>query len=187
MTPFKVRKVRKKLNKKGFQLTEVPTFAVILLVLAIVLGLGATVLDNMQGTSTMTSTGSRVDDNNTFTASNATSVAFYDTSLDRNGAGWDYIVTGSCTDVSIFNSTGANNTADFTVSGCNATLSDNTQDATSHTANYTYSFTEYNYNYNVTQTGLESQEDLSDWQPTFVVIIAAAVVLMILGKYLFFN
>ena len=41
--------------------------------------------------------------------------------------------------------------------------------------------------YNITQTGLDAQEDFSDWQGTWVVIIAAAVVLGIVGKYLFFR
>lgn len=86
------------MNKKGFAITDVPQLAIILLVIAVVLGVGATILDQIQDTQT----------------------------------------TGSLP-------------------------------------------------YNITQTGLESQEDLSDWQTTWVVIVAAAVVLGIVGRYLFFK
>ena len=85
-------------SKKGFNITEVPTLAVVLLVIAIVLGIGATILTQVQTTQT---------------------------------------------------------------SGTIA--------------------------YNITQEGLEAQEDLSDWQGTWVVIVAAAVVLGIVGRYLFFK
>ena len=85
-------------SKKGFNITEVPTLAVVLLVIAIVLGIGATILTQVQTTQT------------------ADTIA-----------------------------------------------------------------------YNITQEGLEAQEDLSDWQGTWVVIVAAAVVLGIVGRYLFFK
>ena len=85
-------------SKKGFNITEVPTLAVVLLVIAIVMGIGATILTQVQTTQT------------------ADSIA-----------------------------------------------------------------------YNITQQGLEAQEDLSDWQGTWVVIVAAAVVLGIVGRYLFFR
>lgn len=88
----------KKLTKKGFQITEVPSLVVVLLVIAIVLGVGATILSQIQTTQT------------------------------------------------------------------SGTLP-----------------------YNVTQDGLESQEDLSGWQSTWVVIVAAAVVIGIVGRYLFFG
>jgi hypothetical protein len=88
----------KKLTKKGFNITEVPTLAIVLMVIAVVLGIGATILDQIQDTQTSNS-----------------------------------------------------------------------------------------LPYNITQSGLESQEDLSDWQPTWVVIVAAAVVLGIVGRYLFFK
>ena len=86
----------KKLSKKGFNLTEVPQLVIVLLVIAIVLGVGATVLTQIQGTQT---------------------------------------------------------------SGGRA--------------------------YNITQEGLEGQTDLSEWQTTWVVIVAAAVILGIIYRYLF--
>ena len=87
-----------KLNKKGFQLQQVPALVIVLLVIAIVLGVGATILTQVQTTQT------------------------------TNGLA-----------------------------------------------------------YNITQEGLDAQEDLSGWQGTWVVIVAAAVVLGIVGKYLFFR
>ena len=86
----------KKLSKKGFNLTEVPQLIIVLLVIAIVLGVGATVLTQIQGTQT------------------------------TNGRA-----------------------------------------------------------YNITQEGLEGQTDLSEWQTTWVVIFAAAVILGIIYRYLF--
>ena len=86
------------MNKKGFSITDVPQLAIVLLVIAVVLGVGATILSQIQATQT-----------------------------------------------------------------------------------------EGTVPYNITQTGLESQEDLSEWQTTWVVIVAAAVVLGIVGRYLFFK
>lgn len=88
----------KQFDKKAFNITEVPSLAIVLLVVAIVLGVGATILTQVQTTQT------------------------------TNGLA-----------------------------------------------------------YNITQEGLDAQEDLSDWQGTWVVIIAAAVVLGIVGRYLFFR
>jgi uncharacterized protein HemX len=85
------------MSKKGFQLTEVPTLVVVLLTIAIIMGVGATILGQVQDTQ----------------------------------------VAGSL-------------------------------------------------EYNITQEGLDGQRDLSEWQGTWVVIIAAAVVIGIVGRYLFF-
>jgi uncharacterized protein YceK len=85
-----------KMSKKGFQLSEVPQLVIVLLVIAIVLGVGATVLTQIQGTQT-----------------------------------------------------------------------------TGGTA------------YNITKEGLQGQVDLSEWQTTWVVIVAAAVILGIIYRYLF--
>jgi Tfp pilus assembly protein FimT len=41
-----------KMSKKGFQLTEVPQLVIVLLVIAIVLGVGATVLTQVRSTQT---------------------------------------------------------------------------------------------------------------------------------------
>ena len=88
----------KKMNKKGFSIMEVPSLAIVLVVIAVVLGVGATILAQVQTTQT----------------------------------------SGSLA-------------------------------------------------YNITQTGLDAQGDFADWQGTWVVILAAAVVLGIVGKYLFFR
>lgn len=85
-------------SKKGFQITEVPSLVVVLLVIAIVMGVGATILTQIQATQT---------------------------------------------------------------SGT--------------------------YAYNITEDGLSGQQSLSDWQATWVVIVAAAVVIGIVGRYLFFG
>ena len=43
------------------------------------------------------------------------------------------------------------------------------------------------YAYNISQQGVEAVSDLASWQSTWVVIIAAAIVIMIVGAYLFFR
>lgn len=88
----------KKLGKKGFQINEVPSLAILLVVVAVVLGVGMTVLAQVKATQTTNSLA-----------------------------------------------------------------------------------------YNVTGTGEEALEDLSDWQTTWAVIIAAAVVIGIISAYLFFG
>ena len=87
-----------KMSKKGFQLTEVPQLVIVLLVIAIVLGVGATVLTQVRSTQT----------------------------------------TGGIA-------------------------------------------------YNITTQGLQGQTDLSEWQTTWVVIVAAAVILGIIYRYLFMG
>ena len=110
----------KHLKKKGFTLTEVPSLVVVLLVIAIVLGAGATI--------------------NTQIKANQCTYSFNETS-------------GEC-----LNSTG----------GTGGTLGTTIAS-------------------NITQDGLDAGESLAEWQSTWVVIIAAAVVIGIVGKYLFFN
>jgi hypothetical protein len=87
-----------RMSKKGFQLTEVPQLVIVLLVIAIVLGVGATVLTQVRSTQT------------------AGGIA-----------------------------------------------------------------------YNITTQGLQGQTDLSEWQTTWVVIVAAAVILGIIYRYLFMG
>lgn len=41
--------------------------------------------------------------------------------------------------------------------------------------------------YNITAVGMSSVSDLADWMPTWVVIVAAAVVIGIIGSYLMFR
>lgn len=43
------------------------------------------------------------------------------------------------------------------------------------------------YAYNITQEGIEGIEDFSGWQGTWVVVIAAAVIIGIISAYLFFK
>ena len=87
-----------KLSKKGFSIMQVPQLGLVLVIIAIVLGLGATILTQIQTTQT------------------------------TNGAA-----------------------------------------------------------YNVTAQGLTSVATLSGWQTTWAIIIAAAVVIGILGAYLMFK
>jgi len=88
----------RKLSKKGFQIDQVPSLAILLVVVAVVLGVGMTVLDQVKDTQTTNSLA-----------------------------------------------------------------------------------------YNVTESGEDALSDLADWQTTWAVIIAAAVVIGIISAYLFFK
>ena len=108
-------------NKKGFQLTEIPSLVIVLLVIAIVLGVGATISSNIKA--------------------GQCTYAFDEASgLCENSTG----------------GTGAGTLGDTIAS-------------------------------NITQDGLDSQKSMADWQGTWVVIVAAAVVIGIVGRYLFFK
>ena len=177
-----------KLNKKGFTLNEVPSLAIALLVVAIVIGIGATVLVNMQETSTMTDSLSRQDLNSSFVAlTNTTAVNFANAEWQYTSAGYSYLTAGSCADVVIYNRENAVATTNFTVSGCTAVLLEGPGNNSAFTASYNFSATGYNRNYNITQSGLSAQVDFSEWQSTWVVVLAAAVIIGIVGKYLFFK
>ena len=106
----------KKMSKKGFSIGEVPQLVIVLLIIAVVLGVGATVLTQVQSTQC------------TYTFSN----------------------TDGC-----LNSTG----------GTGGDLG--TTKAS-----------------NITGLGTTGLKDLSGWQTTWVVIIAAAVILGIIYRYL---
>lgn len=166
----------KRLNKKGFQLTEVPQLVIVLLVVAIVLGVSATVLTEIRGTAAMTGTATSLE-SDTFTADNVTVQTFNSDS--------DLI---SCGSVALYNGTNVKVvTGNFTITGCTALLSDDDAlfNSSTITANYTKTRTTYLYAYNITTDGLASQDSFSGWQITFVVIIAAAVILGIIYRYLF--
>ena len=169
------------LSKKGFQITEVPTLAVVLLVIAIVLGIGASVLVQVQDT-TLTAASTSETDSNSVTTTNGTQVLFSDLDAKSN--------VPSCSGVKIYNGSNALDVTNyFTISGCYATLNE-AQLNTSGRAkefNYTKTLVSYTTAYNITQTGLTSQVSFSNWEGTWIVIIAAAVVIGIVGKYLFFG
>ena len=176
----------KPLNKKGFQLVEIPSLVIVLVTIAIVLGLSATVLFNVRQTSGMSTTSTRFYENSTFVALNSTVVDFTPSELAEDGSAKTYLVSASCTSVLLSNTT-ADITSKFTVSGCTASLSDILLNNTNVKANFTYRHNVYNTNYNITTQGLNAQSDMSGWQATWVVIIAAAVVIGIVGRYLFFR
>ena len=108
-------------NKKGFQITEVPSLVIVLLVISIVLGVGATISGKIKA--------------------------------------------GQCT-------------YEFDEA------SGKCENSTGGTGVGTYGDTIAS---NITQDGLDSQVALSEWQGTWVVIVAAAVVIGIVGRYLFFK
>lgn len=126
-------------SKKGFQVNDVPMLVITLLIIAVVIGIGVTVLSSMQQTS-------QCDDNWDEASSMCYSCA--------TGDSW-HSANATC-----YNSTGAAETA----ASQSRTLA-----------------------FNATQSGADALEDLSDWQTTWAVIVAAAVVIGIISAYLFFK
>jgi len=175
--------------KKKFGLNDISMLGITFLIIAIVIGLMATVLTSMTDTSDgntgWRTTVSVSDDNNTFVALNLTAVNF----ATDHSSETDF-VAASCTAVKIWNATNAADiTSQFSVNGCSATLTpvDNLVDSDTVTANYTYRVYQYGAAYNNTKLGQVGLTDLSGWQSTWVVIIAAAVIIGIVGAYLFFK
>lgn len=176
-------------SKKGFGLNDVPKLGILLVVTALLLGIGSQVLTTMKGTGTMTSIASATDGTNTFTAANGTAVDFTPSTYLRDGQGETWMVASSCTGVTIYNATSnyANVTSDFTVSGCSATLAvtpTKVANATTMQANFTYNYNVYNLNYNITRDGENATEDMSGWQTTWSTILAASIVLGLIAMYI---
>ena len=172
---------------------EIPSYAIVVVIIAIILGLGATIITNMQ-TSQQDSdnqdyrfTRSIFDSNETFTALNNTATDF---STTLSAAIGDDFIAGSCSGAVIQNGSTADDiTVNFTVSGCTATLNDNTGalNNTVVTINFTYNAYAYGVSYNITQDSLDAMDDFGGWQITWVVILAAAVLIGIVVTYLYIR
>ena len=106
-------------SKKGFNINQVPSLGLVLVIIAIVLGLGVTILSQIKSTQCT----------------------------------YSYSALNGC-----LNSTG----------GTGGTLGDTLAS-------------------NITTQGVQSVTTLSGWQTTWAIIIAAAVVIGILGAYLMFK
>lgn len=177
---------QKTLNKKGFQIIEIPSLLIVLLVLAIVISLSGTILSNVRQTSSMTSTSTRFYTNSTITGLLNTAVDFTPSDILYDGTGQTYLVASSCTGAKI--ASGLTDIVEnYTLSGCTLTLTNVEYNNTKLKVNFTYTHNVYLKNYNITTDGLSSTEDFSGWQSTFVVIMAAAVVIGIVSRYLFFG
>ena len=168
-----------RITKKGeFSLTEVPQLVIVFLVIAIVLGVSATVLSSVQTTQT---TGTASDlRSSTATATNVSAVVY-------NGE----FNTLACSGVVVYN--GTNNkvvTSEFTLTSafqsCTARIvgGNNTIQGKTVTLNYTKTRQTFPMAYNVTTDGLNSAKSLSGWQGSWVVIMAAAIILGIIYKYM---
>ena len=167
-----------KLTKKGFSLSEVPQLVIVFLVVAIILGIAATVLTEVRTTQVAASVNDlkSVDK----TATNVSAVEY-------NG---DYNTLG-CSSVKVYNGTNAKEvTSEFTltsavrsctlrITGGNATIQGKTVEI-----NYTKAREPYTTAYNVSSDGLSSQTSLSNWQSTWIVIVSASVILGLIYKYM---
>lgn len=170
-------------QRKGFQISEVPTLAIVLGVIFIVMGVMAMILTQIKTTDTMTSTASR-QDANTVNINDKTYLTFGDQDTKGNDA-------VSCANTTVYNGTNAANvTVDYTVSGCTVKQTGVTKvpaNTTGQSVQYLLTFKTYTVAYNATERGEAAQDTLSSWGNTWAVIIAAAVVVGIIGAYMMFK
>ena len=165
------------------ELKNVPKYAILFIVIAIVLSNGATILSQFKATPTNVGSAS-LSDSNTVTLYNGSYATTLFGDLDVKGN-----LPLGCSNVNIYNGTNAlNATADFTISGCyaytkNATAYNNT----AKQVNYTLLYQTYTYSYNITEQGEQVQSNLSSWQNIWVVIAAASIVLGLIGGFLYFK
>ena len=156
------------MKNKG-QLDAIQGGVLTLLILAITLGIGFVILQQIgqvdQGTA------SAFDSNNTFVAINSSNVSFNN---------WDQ---SSCTGVNI---SAQNNTADvtsfFTISGCNAYLTTISINNTRVTANFTYVYTTHGYANNVTGQISDSLSQIPGWIPVILVALIGGLVLFLVMR-----
>lgn len=175
-------------GKKGFAISEIPTLAITLGIIAVVIGIMATVLIETQNTTDGESYGRTTSTQKTYNESKLIPTA-PNTTFNFATAYSNRRNFGACSNVTIYNHTGTDVTSSFTVSGCSASFTTATSFAnkTYSAIAYTYTLYEYGQTWNITQDGIDAQDSFADWQGTFVVIIAAAVVIGIIGAYLFFR
>jgi hypothetical protein len=151
---------------KKAQVNKLTSFALTLVVFAIVLAIGLSILTRMR--DSQRSIGSAFDSNNTFTPLNATSVTF----AVGNAL--------TCTGAAIVNNSGTDVTSSFTVSGCYATLKDVSQNNTAMTANYTFSYYEYSASYNASASNISAMGEIPGWVPVIIVAIIGGIVLFLI-------
>lgn len=128
-------------SRKGFALNEVPGLAIALVVIAIVLGLGATILDQVKSPEC-------------------------DGVVATNGLCY------SCTAYT-------NITWNSTAQTC--------YNSTDNSAASGYLNDIGTYSYNASRLGMVGINTMASWEPTWAVIIAAAVVVGIIAAYLMFG
>ena len=162
-------------------LKQVPALAITFVVIAIVIGVGATILTQFQANVNADAGTLSVADSNSVTTVNGTQVFFADSDQKGN-------LPVACSSVKVYNGTKAEDvTHFFTVEGCYATLSNTSFSATAKQFNYTLVTQQYSTAYNTTEDGLDASTTLSSWQGTWVVIVASAIVLGIIGGYLMYR
>lgn len=158
-----------KLNKKAqaISLQSAPRFVLILILLGMLLGAGIIALSAFRTTARITATNA-----NNFTALNQTSVRF--------------AVTGelTCSGVSIVNSTLDDDTAAFTITNCEALLTDNSQNNTNHRASYTA--IRISAASTTINNSMRGATNLSDQLPTVGTLLGVGLILIVvIGVFAF--
>lgn len=164
----------KSMKKKG-NIEEVSNLALVFGSLAVILIVVFVILGSLETNTAVRTTGSKTD-SNSFNAINSTAVYFADYDSRSDPA-------LSCSDVNIYNETTASNETDqFTISGCYATLKDNTINNTDPEVNYTMTFYEYSYGANASRDTSAALFGLVGWLPIIVVAFIGGIILMLVIK-----
>lgn len=160
---MKLRRVGRKAQANGI-LSQAPAVIVIIVILAVILGVGSTVLDKIQDTQLPIT--AKVT-NETFTASN--------TSFTNLGA--PAFVPGS---VTVSNASGALTSNNFTVSDNTGGIQVTDFHLEGVLLNATYTSSTGSSAFNATQDGLIGLDAFSDFQPTIAVILVAVIIIGLL-------
>lgn len=166
------------MNKKGQQISlGNGSYLVIALLLTIlVAALGSVALTTIRDTTDLTATGTRAD-SNTVTALVATNVFFGDNDVYANPP-------VSCTAYQFFNGTNAvNATTNVTVGGagnCYITNITSQYNNSAIQANYTLTFTTYDYGYNITINGNAGTLNYSAQTPTIGTMLGVGLIIAVI-------
>lgn len=167
------------MNRRATTVTLGNAPMLVLLVVAIIffVAAGTVALSSFRSQSDMTGTNSRAD-SNSITALNSTAVYLSDYTAHGESA-------LGCAAVSLFNASGIDHAAQFTVSGCYATLNNVTRNNTAYTVNYTLTEKTYLYSYNVSTNGLDGLKNFSIQIPTVGTMLGVGLILaVIIGGFL---
>jgi len=172
------------------RLQDLAGIAIIFLVVAIIIGVGTDVISGVRDTKATTEGISIVNESGTFTGG---SLEVAGVAAPRGAFAWGGVATAfadtSFTLTNSSNSTiGSSNYNAYTNGSIilnNGSLGAEGGIGADSLVNVSYSYTieATSIFYNATSHGLESQEELGSWLPTIAIIVAAAVIIGIIGTY----
>lgn len=157
---------------KKAQVNQLTGFALTIMVFAVVLAVGLSVMTELYDSEVTTS--SRHDGNESFTG-------LVGSFIDYDDATYNCL---SCSNLNIYNNSGTNITSSFVLSNanCSANLTVSAENNTVMTANYTCSFYTYSASANATSESLTAVSELPGWTPVIIIAVVGGLVLFLVVK-----